>query len=297
VCRYTTASTSVRPLVAIVGDYTWFDQDAASLAQVGEQNDTRDLRALRLGWFSGPKPLGLGLFLATDFQEKRTREDDVSTVRLSLRHPPRPVKMYVGKQKEPFVYELVSLSVRLRREAYSFALFVTRSSGAVHGPARRRPHDLGRRLVQRLAGQDLGFHDNANDYVGRITALPFASADNRNYLHLGLGIRRVGDDAGQMRFSGRPESNVADKYVDTGNFAANYARQLSLEAVWSHGPVMLSAEHVDAWVDAPKAATRISAAPTSWPAGPSPVKAGCTTAPSGTPAALVPTAAPAHSSW
>jgi phosphate-selective porin OprO and OprP len=245
-----------RPLVAIVGDYTSFDQDEASLAQVGKQDDTQDLRALRLGVAIRSKGRwAWDFFFATDFQEKRTRDDEVFQLydfRFGI--PLGPVKMYVGKQKEPFVYELVSLSVMASQDERILSpFFVTRSVGV--------------QFTGQLAGDrmlwsagwfndwldsDLGFSDNANDYVGRITALPFASADNRNYLHLGLGIRRVGDDAGQMRFSGRPESNVADKYLDTGNFAADFSRQLSLEAIWSRGPFMLSAEHVDAWVDAPQ---------------------------------------------
>jgi phosphate-selective porin OprO and OprP len=245
-----------RPLLAIVGDYTWFDQDAASLAQVGKQDDTTDLRAFRLGLVLKSKSsFAWDFFFATDFQEQRTREDEVFQLydfRIGI--PLGLVKMYVGKQKEPFVYELVSLSVMASQDERILSpFFVTRSVGVQFtGPLAGDRMTWAAGWFNDWLDSDLEFSDNSNDYVGRITALPFASADNRNYLHLGLGLRRVGDDAGQMRFSGRPESNVADKYIDTGNFTANHASQLSLEAIWSRGPVMLSAEHVDAWVDAPQ---------------------------------------------
>jgi hypothetical protein len=39
----------LKPIFAVVADYTFFEQDDPSLAQVGEQSDSRDLRAARLG--------------------------------------------------------------------------------------------------------------------------------------------------------------------------------------------------------------------------------------------------------
>jgi phosphate-selective porin len=245
----------VRPLVAIVGDYTWFDQDATSLAQVGEQEDTTDLRAGRIGFAARSKGRwGWDFFFATDFQEKRTREGDTFQLfdfRFGI--PLGPVKLHVGKQKQPFVYELVSLSVQApQSERILSPFFVTRSIGVqLSGPLAGDRMTWAAGWFNDWLDTDLGFHDNADDYVGRLTALPFVSEDNQNYLHLGLGYRRVGDDAGILRFSGRPESNVADKFLDTGNFAGDYAQQLSLEAIWNRGPFMLAAEHVDAWVEAP----------------------------------------------
>ena len=38
-----------KPIIAIVTDYTAFKQDDASLSQVGQQDDTADLRAFRIG--------------------------------------------------------------------------------------------------------------------------------------------------------------------------------------------------------------------------------------------------------
>jgi phosphate-selective porin OprO and OprP len=70
--------------------------------------------------------------------------------------------------------------------------------------------------------------------------------------HLGVGVRHAGSDDGTMRFSGRPASNVADKYLDTGDIVADYATMLSLEAVWSFKPFTLMAEHVQGWVNAPE---------------------------------------------
>jgi hypothetical protein len=86
------------------------------------------------------------------------------------------------------------------------------------------------------------------------------SGDNRDYLHLGLGLRRVGPDAEGIRFAGRPESNVTDMYVDTGQFQADHADELSLELAWDRGPFALLMEHVESRTDAPDSGTRVSRA-------------------------------------
>jgi len=93
--------------------------------------------------------------------------------------------------------------------------------------------------------------DDAGDYVGRVSGLAWVSPDNRDYVHLGLGLMHHGPDSGETRFAGRPESNVADKFTDTGDFPANHANQLSLEGLVSRGPFSVLAERVEARVDAP----------------------------------------------
>jgi phosphate-selective porin OprO/OprP len=246
---------ALRPIIAIIADYTFFDQDDASLAQVGEQDDSPDLRAGRLGLLmraKGDNPWEG--FIAVDYQEKRNRDDATFQLYdLRFRIPFGRVNLDVGKQKQPFVYEMVGLSlVSPQQERILSPFFVTRSIGVqASGPA------VGDRMTWAVGWfndwleTDATFSDNANDYVARITGLVKASSDNFDYVHLGLGLRRVGPDAGTIRLSGRPESNVADKYLDTGDFAADYAGELSLEAVWDRGPVALIAEHVEAWTEAP----------------------------------------------
>jgi hypothetical protein len=67
----------IRPVIAILTDYTFFDQDDASLAQVGLQDDTFDLRAARFGFALRSKSeLVWEAFVAVDYLERRTREDD-----------------------------------------------------------------------------------------------------------------------------------------------------------------------------------------------------------------------------
>ncbi|MEJ2581220.1 MAG: porin, partial [Acidobacteriota bacterium] len=170
--------------------------------------------------------------------------------------PIGPVKLPLGKQKEPFSFEMVGLFPTLpQQERILSPFFVTRNIGVqVMGLLAGDRMTWAAGAFNDWLETDADFSRNASNYAARVTGLATVSPDNRNYLHLGLGLRRVGNDDGMMRFSGRPESNVAGKYIDTGSFPADHAAQLSLEAVWQGGPFLLHAEHIDAWVDAPERA-------------------------------------------
>jgi len=244
-----------KPVFAVIGDFTAFDQDDASLAQVGDQEDTPDLRAGRFGIgmrSKGETPWEF-LFVA-DYVESRVREDErVQLFDLRFRLPVGRMRIDFGKQKQPFVYELVGLSLtNSQQERILNPFFVTRSIGVLgSGPLAGDRMTWAAGWYNDWLETNASFSDNANDYVGRLTGLAQVSPDNRNFLHLGLGLRRVGPDAGIIRLSGRPESNVADRYVDTGEFAADYAGSLSLESVWQHGPLALTFEQVFTRADAP----------------------------------------------
>ena len=235
-----------KPVINILLDYTWLDQDSASLEQVGYQEDSRDLRGLRVGFDLRSKGrLKWSLFFATDFQERRTRDGEVFNL-LDLRFgiPLGPVKLDIGRLKQRFVLEVLPFAVQSpQQERILSPFFATRSNGV-----QLSGHLAGDRMTWAAGWLNdwldtaLSFSENADDYAGRLTGLVFVSPDDQDYLHLGLGLRRVGSDAGVMRFSGRPGSSVTDKYLDTGEFPASHAWQLSLEALWDRGPFMLVAE-------------------------------------------------------
>lgn len=238
-----------RPIIAILADYTFFEQDDESLAQVGAQEDTSDLRALRLGFaLRSKRERHWEVFVAADYQEKRTREDNVFKLYdVRLRIPFGQVKLDIGKQKQPFALEMQGLSIlNPQQERILSPFFVTRSIGMqLSGPLAGDRMTWAAGWFNDWIETGASFSDNANDYVGRITGLVTASPDNADYLHLGLSVRRVGHDAGIIRMSGRPESNVTDNYVDTGEFAADFAGELSLEAIWNRGSFGIFAEHIE----------------------------------------------------
>jgi phosphate-selective porin OprO/OprP len=239
-----------RPIIALVGDFTFFHQDHDNLSQVGEQDDTQDLRAARFGMYLRPKSgRSWEFFVALDYQERRTREDQTFQVYdLRLRIPLGKADLDIGKQKQPFAYEVAGLSILYpNQERILSPFFVTRSTGL-----RLSGQAAGDRMTWSLGWfndwieQSASFSETGNDYLARATSLLYVSPDNHDYLHLGLGVRRAGPDAGLYQMSGRPESNVADKYVDTGKFAADYVNQVGIDLAWQQGPMLLVAEHMQA---------------------------------------------------
>ena len=122
----------IKPIIAIVTDYTWFTQDDASLVQVGEQENTPDLRAARFGLIVNPTRNRKWTFtLTADYQEKSMREDaewQFYDVKVDI--PIGPVKLTLGKQKEPFSFEMVGLFPTLpQQERILSPFFVTRNTG------------------------------------------------------------------------------------------------------------------------------------------------------------------------
>jgi phosphate-selective porin OprO/OprP len=91
--------------------------------------------------------------------------------------------------------------------------------------------------------------DSGTDVSARFTGLVWDQRDGTSFLHLGASGRYAGADNNTMRYKGRPESNVADNYVDTGNLDADHAWHLGLEALWNEGPFSVLAEYNQAWVD------------------------------------------------
>lgn len=255
VSLYESERFRILPLVALVGDYSFFNQDDASLSQVGEQEDTADLRAARFGAALQSKgAYRWSAFVAADYQERRTREDAAFRLYdLRLRLPLGGINLDIGKQKQPFAFEVAGLSIlNPQQERILSPFFVTRSIGV--------------KLSGQLAGDRMTwaagwfndwlesgatFSDNASDWVARLTGLASVSADNHDYLHFGIGYRRVGPDAGLIRLAGRPGSNVTDFYVDTGEFEADRVDEVGLELIWSRRPLLLVAEHVAARARAP----------------------------------------------
>ena len=244
---YDGRSLWLRPVIGILADYTWFAQDSASRAQVGTQHAQPDLRAARFGIAARLKVRPrLELLAVLDFIEPRHREDkayDVLDLTLGV-----PLgangKVTVGKQKQPFSYEMYALAARLpQQERILSPFFVSRDVGVRFAAAIPR---------SRIAVWAGWFNDwftrgatlpaAGNDYALRVTGHPLLSADHLRYLHLGVAGRYTEAENGTLRFRGRPESNVADYYIDTGDIPASHAVELAAELATTWRRVSLLAE-------------------------------------------------------
>jgi phosphate-selective porin len=233
-------------------DYTTFDQDAASKEQVGNQQDELEARSLRMS-ARGHFELFRTWNYMISYEYKgfdQTSEDDWNTtdVRVSTLLGPQLGTLTIGKIKEPFSYEMVGDAANLpHHERLLSPFFRSRNDGVMLGNA-----VLGQRATWAIGWyndwwtQGDSWSESGNDFAGRLTALPVWSDDGANYLHVAASMRYFGADDDQLRYRGKPASNVASDFVDTGQVPGDHAWHSGVEALWSHGGYSVLAEYVRA---------------------------------------------------
>ena len=245
---------------ALMLDRTWWlDQDAASRSQVGDLDEFEggEIRALRLGavgTLNFENPWIYTVFLATNTFDKgfdSTTDDELIWFDYRLDIPLfANSALSIGKQKAPISMErLMSLAYEPfeERSSAADAMLPSRSLGVViNGTA------LGQRLT--WAGGafndwlDRGepFDETDNQFMGRVTGLPFLSSqDESNLLHLGFGVRYT-DATQDVQYRSEPEVDQAPVFVDTGPISRQTMRGLTynLEATWRKGPFWLAYEYI-----------------------------------------------------
>lgn len=244
--------------VVLIADYTAFDQDDDSLAQVGRQEDQWDARAARL-MLRGSLGRGheVGYLLAGEYKGFETDPEDTwQLTDLSFTFPlgGPATKLVVGKTKQTFDYEMVGDAANLpQQERVQSPFFVSRDVGLkvtrVLGESQRMTAAAGIFNDGIVNGDSL--EDSGTDFTARITGLLRDEDGGESFLHLGLSSRYVGAENGTLRYKGRPESNVADDYVDTGELPGDHAWHVGLELLWNEGPCSLLGEYDHAWVESP----------------------------------------------
>jgi len=256
VTQFNNKAFSLRIGFAVLGDYTFVGQNAISRGQVGPQASIFDLRAGRLlvnGQIKFKKPWSYTI--GGDYDERRNRGDRLFDVLDMFVTIPlwKKARVTLGKQKEPFIFEMVAVASYLpQQERVLNPFFASRNIGVKYSDnflEDRMSLSVG--VYNDWFRSGLKLRESGYQVSGRLTGLPIESEDHRTFLHLGLGLRYNGADKNQMRFRARPETNVIDFYADTGNFAATHANQLSLEALYNKRSFSVLAEHTQAWVKAP----------------------------------------------
>jgi len=242
----------------------WISQDAESEEQVGdlEAFDGGEIRGLRfglVGTLNFKSPWVYTLFAATNGFDKGfdTETDDGYTLfdyRLDIPGFKRST-VSIGKQKEPISMERLAGGAFLpmaERTAVSDGLLPARNLGIVISgvtPKRRVTWALGGFNDWIDASQS--FDESASQVVGRVTGLPFVSADESNLIHLGLGIRYTDAKEG-LHYSSDPEFNLSPVFVDTGVFDADSSTTYDLEASWRRGPFWIHGEYLRNEIAAPE---------------------------------------------
>ena len=249
---------NLRLSFAIIYDYSFFDQDQNSLAQVGEQEDQEDLRGGRYVFTTQIKFRKPWLiFLAGDFNEHREQGDQIfEGIDRYLMIPLwGDTKVSIGKQKESFVYEMVGDAANLpQQERILSPFFKSRNVGIkFSGTAANKNMTWSAGWFNDWFNQDIPFDESGNEFTGRVTGLPLMTEDGSTYLHVGFAARYVGATQGKLRFRGRPESNITDNYVNTGDIPSDSASEIAFEGLYNSGPFSVLAEVVPGlWVDSPE---------------------------------------------
>jgi len=242
-------------LVVMPADYTTFDQDDASRAQVGNQQDEFEARSLRVmarGHFELWRRWNyVASYEYKGFDQTSTADWNVTDMRISTLIGPRVGTLTLGRMKEPHVYEMVGDAANLpHNERLLSPFFRSRNVGVQLANTA-----LDERATWAVGWfndwwvEDRSYSESGNDFAGRVTALPVWRDDGASYLHVGASMRYYAAVEDQLRYRGKPASNVADDFVDTGRLAGDHGLHTGLEVLLSGGPYSVLAEYVRADVD------------------------------------------------
>jgi phosphate-selective porin OprO/OprP len=249
---------TLKPGLVLLADFTFVNQDATSVAQVGQQEDEFQPRAARLllrgtlGTTYQVRYLVAGEYKGFDGAPDRNWDMTDVSLTFPLRGP--DTTLTVGKTKQTHVYEMVGDAANLpQQERVLNPFFASRSVGLRlnHVTTDRRSTFAIGIYNDSWAGSSSTQANDGTDVTARATHALWLADGGRHVMHLGASVRYWGDDGGTLRYRGRPESNVLDYFVDTGAFAADHALHGGLEALWQSGPFAVLAEAVIAKVDAP----------------------------------------------
>jgi phosphate-selective porin OprO/OprP len=93
------------------------------------------------------------------------------------------------------------------------------------------------------------------DLSTRVTGLPIFADEGRKLLHLGASYSHQFREGFSLRYRRRPESHLAQRFVDTGDFVSDDIDLFSVESLALRGPFSIIAEWVMSRVQRPTAPT------------------------------------------
>ena len=246
---------TIKPSIALIGDWTGWDQNQTNIDQVGVQPNGFQVRSARLNFFGsighGYKvgfQIG-GEYKGFDIDPDQTWVLTDATLTFPLGDR---TKLAIGKMKETFSYEMVGDAANLPQfERVLNPFFVSRNVGA------RITHIFGARKNATLAFG--AFNDNWDpgsttnrgwDVTARATALIWDDAPDR-WMHVGFAYRHAASSQGTLLYRGRAETNVGSYFVNTGNIEADDANHYGFEGLLNIGGFSLLGEYILADVNTP----------------------------------------------
>lgn len=244
---------------AVVLDRTRYtEQDDESLLQVGDLDDfdggeIRGLRFGGVGTINFDRPWVWTVFGATNAFDKgfdTESTDDFTWFDWRLDIPvSKRFNFSVGKQKEPISMERVMSLAHWpiqERSTGADALLPSRNvglvaSGSMFDDRVSVAGGVFNNWIDR--DQPSSFSDNATQFVGRATWVPWQSDNESSLLHFGLGYRYSDAKEGGLTGS-EPEFNQAPNYIQASVLDADRIDTYQAEASLRSGPFWLHGEYL-----------------------------------------------------
>jgi hypothetical protein len=249
--RWFSTTLGFAPIV----DYSGFTQDNDSITQVGKQDSRWDIRSGRFsfrGQIHTRRPITYFLSLEYKGLDRPPEAPSfgITDFWFSIPIHKKVGTLTFGKIKETFVYEMVGDAANLPfLERTLNPFFVSRGIGV-----KLSNSVLNDRMTYAVGWfndwftQGQSFSESANDVTARVTALPLYSKDGANYLHLATSYRYAGGENGVVRLKGRPESNIASNFVDTGDIPASHQNEIGLEFLATRGTFSVLGDYAESYV-------------------------------------------------
>jgi phosphate-selective porin OprO/OprP len=234
----------------------WWSQDEVSETQVGDLSTSsigaiRGMRFGLIGTLNFKKPWVYTVIGATRAFERGFGESGKNSFALYDARLDIPLfkslNMSIGKQKEPISLSRMTMLLFLpmqERSAGMDAFLTTRNWGIVfNGTAFQSRSTYAVGAFNNWIDTDASFKDNSHQFTGRVTALPYLSADESNLVHLGLGLRYSVIKT-EINGKGEAEFYQAPVFVETGLFPAEASITYNMEAFWRRGPLLVGGEYI-----------------------------------------------------
>ncbi len=236
----------------IMNDWGWLTEEKNILENVGDQVDGTEFRRARF-YLSGEIYKNIGFKAQYDFAGG---DPEFKSVYMELKKIPVLGNFRVGQFKEPFSLEELTSS--------KYITFMERSLNNVFAPGRHTGfmlsnHALDKRMTWAAGAFRMAddFGDSEGDrtteggysFSGRITGLPIYKDEGNKLIHTGFSYSYRNAFENKFSFASRPEIHLADNFVDTGEFAAEFAHLFNPELAIVYGPFSLQSEYTFANID------------------------------------------------
>ncbi len=230
----------------IMNDWGWFSEDNDVKRAIGDQVDGTEFRRARM-YTSGTIYENIGFKAQYDFAGG---DVDFKDVYIELKKIPYLGHFRVGHFKEPFSLEELTSS--------KYITFMERSLNNVFSPSRNTGfmlynHALDKRMTWAggIFRNSDSFGDSEGDgstegnysFSGRITGLPWYKDEGRKLIHTGFSYTYQNAFENAIDFDSTPETHLADDFVDTGSFAAEYSNRFNPELAIVYGPFSFQGEY------------------------------------------------------